>query len=183
MTTASSPSTRTIARRSNSKTPLSSRRKRSKASSWSSGCESARDPVDGLELVGPPPELVAQLFRLPGARVGHGRLAPKPRREPADEQAHEHFEAERERDGVQGELSAVAVGAKHLPVPKERREEKRNDEAARDPEADGAFRDRQEERLPDRRVRLPGVEDDHEGAHDGDVERQREVRQHALASH
>ena len=136
------------------------------------GCESARDPVDGLELIGSPPQLVAQLLRLSGPRVGHGRLAAKPRREPADEQAHQHLEAERERDGVQVELAVVAVGAKHLPVRQERREEERDDEAARDAEANRAFRDRQEERLPDRRVRLPGVEDDHEGAHDRDVERQ-----------
>ena len=138
------------------------------------GGESARDSVDGLELVGPAPKLVAQLLRLFGTRVGNGRLAPKPRREPADEEAHEHLEAERERDGVQVEVAVVTVGTKHLPVRQERRKEERDDEAARDAEADSAFRDRQEERLPDRRVRLPGVEDDHEGTHDGDVERQRE---------
>ena len=105
-------------------------------------CESARNPVDGLELIGSPPQLVAQLLRLSGPRVGHGGLAPKPRREPADEQAHEHLEAERERDGVQVEVAVVAVGTKHLPVRQERRKEERDDEAARDAEANRAFRDR-----------------------------------------
>ena len=146
------------------------------------GGESARDSVDGLELVGPAPKLVAQLLRLFGTRVGNGRLAPKPRGEPADEQAHEHLETERERDGVQVELAAVTVGTQHLPVRQERRQQERDDEAARDAKADSAFRDRQEERLPDRRIRFPGIEDNHEGAHDRDVERHREVREHALAS-
>jgi hypothetical protein len=105
-------------------------------------CESARNSVDGLELIGSPPQLVAQLLRLSGPRVGHGGLAPKPRREPADEQAHEHLEAERERDGVQVEVAVVAVGTKHLPVRQERRKEERDDEAARDAKANRAFRDR-----------------------------------------
>jgi hypothetical protein len=72
----------------------------------------------------------------------------------------------------------LAVSAERLPVCQEWCEKKRDDEAAGDAEANGAPGDRQEERLPDRRVRLPGVEDDHEGAD----ERQGGVRQHTAAS-
>jgi hypothetical protein len=63
-----------------------------------------------------------------------------------------------------------------------RDEDERDDDSAGDAEAHGCLRDRQEEELANRGVRLPGVKDDHEGHDDDDVEGECSERQEGLAA-
>ncbi len=137
------------------------------------GRERAGDPVDRLELVGAAPELVSELLRLDGPRLGGRGFAPEARGEPADGEPDEHLEAERDEDRVEVEVSVVAVGAQRLPEGEERCEEEGDDHSAGDAEADRSLRDGQVEHLPDRRVRLPRVVDDDEHSDDDDVETER----------
>ena len=183
MTTASSPSTSTIARRSNWNTPLSSRRKRSNASSCSRarrrGRAETRLTASSWSALRPS---WSRSCSASAARSSRPRPLAGGAGEPAHDQAHEHVEAERERDRVEVEVAVVAVGPQRLAPGEERGKEQRHDDASRDAEPDGSLDDRQEKHLADRRVRLPGVEDDEEGGDDGDVEGQRADAQHALAS-
>ena len=65
--------------------------------------ERARRAVDRLEHVGAAPEPVAQVLGLCGTRLGERRLGPQPVDQPADHEADEDLQAERERDVVEVE--------------------------------------------------------------------------------
>ncbi len=146
------------------------------------GRERAGNAVHRFELVGSSAQLVAQLLRLGGALVGDARLAAQARGQPADEEAHEDLEAEREGDCVEIEVPVEAIGAQDLSPGEEWRKQERHDDASGDAEPHCALGHGQEESLPDRRVRLPGVEDDDEGPDDRDVEREGGVREHPLCA-
>jgi hypothetical protein len=133
-------------------------------------------------LVAPSAKAVAQLLGLGRPGLGDFRLTAQPTRQPADEDSHHALDAERESDSVGAEFAPVAVGAQSLAPREERSEREGQHRAADDAIANGRFGDRQEEDLPDRRIRLVGVVEDDIGGHDPGVEAERREAQDLLCA-
>ena len=138
------------------------------------GAERAGRAVDGLEHVGAVPEPVAQVLGLGGPRLRQRRLGAEAVDQPADHQADEDLQAERERDVVEVERRRPELlGAPPLGEEDERQHDDGDDGPALLPVAERALDHGEVEDPPGRRARLERVDED-ERVDDRRVERERE---------
>jgi hypothetical protein len=132
--------------------------------------QSPRAAVDGLELIRPTPDLVAQGLGLGRLGARDSRLGAQPVDEPPDDRARHEHDPDREGDVV--EVVRVApepVDAEPLGEGQDRRAHEREEESASEPVPERGLDERDEEEHPDRRPLLEH-EDEDVGADDPYVE-------------